>query len=188
MVSETWQRKPADTVWWWAYPGIKCCMQSINTVCVSLMSDVSMGGEPQGGKLLKMKPELESQTAVRQMFFKLSDSLTLCLNFHRLSSLTPECWNPLTLFNCEWTQNNRMDVKKRKKERKKEKEGYAPETCSTKDSRKALLFMWPGACTCVYMGLETTPLWPHIKNTLYEKVSLNSHVCGCFQLMRSTVI
>ena len=121
MVSETWQRKPADTVWWWAYPGIKCCMQSINTVCVSLMSDVSMGGEPQGGKLLKMKPELESQTAVRQMFFKLSDSLTLYLNFHRLSSLTPECWNPLTLFNCEWTQNNRMDVKKRKKERKKRK-------------------------------------------------------------------
>lgn len=120
MVSETWQRKPADTEWWWAYPETNhCCMQSINTVCVSLMSDVSMGGEPQGSKLLKMKPELESETAVRQMFFKLSDSSTLCLNIHRPSSLTPECWNPLTLFNCEWTLENRMDVKKKKKKKKK---------------------------------------------------------------------
>ena len=103
-------------MWWWAYPEIKSLLyaeQSINTVCVSLMSDVSMGGEPRGGKLLKTKPELESQTAVRQMFFKLSDTLTLCLNSHCLSGLTRSAE---ILSHCLTVSGHkkRMDVKRRR--------------------------------------------------------------------------
>lgn len=169
MVSETWQRKPADTEWWWAYPEINhCCMQSINTVCVSLMSDVSMGGEPQGSKLLKMKPELESETAVRQMFFKLSDSSTLCLNIHRPSSLTPECWNPLTLFNCEWTLKNRMDVKKKRRRRRR----VCTRNMQHKGLRKSIIVY---VTRCMHMCLcgfgNFTPVTSHKEYFIWEDVT-----------------